>query len=140
MVAVLFLIGEGKEAPRIVSELLDTARYPRRPNYEIASEAPLLLHDIGYDALPWRYSPAALADVNALWSAQLSEQALRAAMVHTMQATLPSAPVPRDESRDDADDDGPPARKRGRGGGTHVPLAMRPTAESVEHRTKGRAR
>ena len=39
MVAVLFLIGEGKEAPTIVSELLDTARYPRRPNYEIASEA-----------------------------------------------------------------------------------------------------
>jgi tRNA pseudouridine(38-40) synthase len=132
MVAVLFLIGEGKEAPTIVSELLDTARYPRRPNYEIASEAPLLLYEVGYEDLVWRTSPAALDEVHSLWGGQLQEQSLRFAMLRTMHASLEVA------------HEGPcaaefeePARKRGRGAASHVPLAMRPTAESVEHRTVG---
>ena len=43
MMAVLFLVGEGKEAPEIVSELLDLERYPRRPNYvRLASPFPSL--------------------------------------------------------------------------------------------------
>jgi len=134
MVAVLFLIGEGKEAPTIVSELLDTARYPRRPNYEIASEAPLLLHEIGYDDLVWRTSPAALAEVHSLWGGQLQEQSLRFAMLRTMHASLEAAHEGPCAAEVDE-----PARKRGRGAASHVPLAMRPTAESVEHRTQGRA-
>ena len=48
MVAVLFLIGQGLEKTDIISELFDLSRYPRRPNYEIAPEGPLLLYDIGY--------------------------------------------------------------------------------------------
>jgi len=134
MVAVLFLIGEGKEAPTIVSELLDTARYPRRPNYEIASEAPLLLHEIGYEDLVWRTSPAALAEVHSLWGGQLQEQSLRFAMLRTMHASLEAAHEGPCAAEVDE-----PARKRGRGAASHVPLAMRPTAESVEHRTQGRA-
>ena len=51
MVAVLFLVGEGKESPDIVSQLLDIERMPRRPNYEMASDAPLLLHSIDYDQI-----------------------------------------------------------------------------------------
>ena len=134
MVAVLFLIGEGKEAPTIVSELLDTARYPRRPNYEIASEAPLLLYEVGYEDLVWRTSPAALDEVHSLWGGQLQEQSLRFAMLRTMHASLEVAhegPCAAEVEE--------PARKRGRGAASHVPLAMRPTAESVEHRTQGRA-
>ena len=38
MVAVLFLVGEGKERPEIVTELLDLQATPRRPNYEMASD------------------------------------------------------------------------------------------------------
>ena len=138
MVAVLFLIGEGKEAPAIVSDLLDTERYPRRPNYDIASDSPLLLYDIGYEHVAWRPSPIALADVSALWSRELREQALRAAMLQTMQASLQPA-LEVAGFTDGSTDVDEPARKRGRGAASHVPLAMRPTAESVQHRTKGRA-
>ncbi|KAJ4422837.1 pseudouridine synthase deg1 [Gnomoniopsis sp. IMI 355080] len=45
MVAVLFLVGQGLEKPSIVSELLDAVKNPRRPNYVLADDAPLVLWD-----------------------------------------------------------------------------------------------
>ncbi|KOS21832.1 tRNA pseudouridine(38/39) synthase [Escovopsis weberi] len=69
MVAVLFLVGQGLEAPSLVSQLLDVERTPRRPNYVMADEVPLVLWDCVFpadldetdpaaprvDALPWVY-------------------------------------------------------------------------------------
>ncbi|OIW27251.1 pseudouridine synthase [Coniochaeta ligniaria NRRL 30616] len=45
MVAVLFLVGQGLEKPSIISELLDVEKHPRRPNYHLADEVPLVLWD-----------------------------------------------------------------------------------------------
>lgn len=45
MVAVLFLVGQGLEPPEVVASLLDTAAHPRRPNYVLADDAPLVLWD-----------------------------------------------------------------------------------------------
>lgn len=45
MVAILFLVGQGLESPRLIAELLDVARNPRRPNYVLADDAPLVLWD-----------------------------------------------------------------------------------------------
>ncbi|KAL6799217.1 pseudouridine synthase [Trichoderma sp. SZMC 28013] len=69
MVAVLFLVGQGLEQPSLVSELLDVERNPRRPNYVMADEVPLVLWDCIFpsdlsqstaahredDALQWVY-------------------------------------------------------------------------------------
>ncbi|KPM39305.1 hypothetical protein AK830_g7245 [Neonectria ditissima] len=74
MVAVLFLIGQRFEKPEVVSELLDTATNPSKPNYTMADDAPLVLWDCIFpkdinvlstknkDALDWIY----LADDPAL--------------------------------------------------------------------------
>ena len=45
MVAVLFLVGQGLEKPSVVTELLDAEKHPRRPNYTMAEEVPLVLWD-----------------------------------------------------------------------------------------------
>ncbi|KAL2185166.1 pseudouridine synthase [Thermothelomyces heterothallicus CBS 203.75] len=45
MVAVLFLIGQGLEKPSLVTDLLDVEKYPRKPNYTMADEVPLVLWD-----------------------------------------------------------------------------------------------
>ncbi|KAL6854129.1 pseudouridine synthase [Trichoderma novae-zelandiae] len=50
MVAVLFLVGQGLEKPSLVSELLDVAKNPRRPNYVMADEVPLVLWDCIFPA------------------------------------------------------------------------------------------
>ena len=43
--AVLFLVGERKEEPEIVSQLLNISIFQSRPNYLMASDAPLVLHE-----------------------------------------------------------------------------------------------
>lgn len=45
MVGVLFLVGQGLEKPSIISELLNVEKHPRRPNYHLADEVPLVLWD-----------------------------------------------------------------------------------------------
>lgn len=45
LVAVLFLVGQGYESPRIVDELLDIEKTPAKPHYEMASDIPLVLWD-----------------------------------------------------------------------------------------------
>lgn len=65
MVAILFLVGQGFESPSIVSDLLDITKNPRKPQYEMASDAPLVLWDCVFpdeggkgreDALEWVYA------------------------------------------------------------------------------------
>lgn len=65
MVAILFLVGQGLEAPSIVADLLDVAKNPRKPTYAMASDAPLVLWDCIFpdkdsdsreDALEWIYA------------------------------------------------------------------------------------
>lgn len=64
MMSILFLVGQGLESPSIVPELLDVSKNPRKPGYEMASDAPLVLWDCVYpdensgsseDSLEWIY-------------------------------------------------------------------------------------
>ena len=43
VVAILFLIGQGLEAPSLVNELLDVQKNPQKPQYDMADDAPLAL-------------------------------------------------------------------------------------------------
>ncbi|KAK0705302.1 pseudouridine synthase, partial [Lasiosphaeris hirsuta] len=45
MVAILFLIGQGLEKPSLVADLLDATTQPRKPNFLMADEVPLVLWD-----------------------------------------------------------------------------------------------
>jgi tRNA pseudouridine38/39 synthase len=65
MVSIIFLIGQGFEKPSLMKELLDVNANPRRPTYEMASDAPLVLWDCIFpdpesdsreDALEWIYA------------------------------------------------------------------------------------
>ncbi|KAI9369731.1 pseudouridine synthase [Aspergillus egyptiacus] len=65
MVGILFLVGQGLEPPSIVPALLDVSKNPRKPIYEMASDAPLVLWDCIFpekdskkreDALEWVYA------------------------------------------------------------------------------------
>eukprot|EP00736_Rhodelphis_marinus_P003759 Rmarinus@m.19211 len=51
MMAVLFLVGMKLESPDIVSQLLDLSKYPRKPQYSMASGAPLVLFECGFEVL-----------------------------------------------------------------------------------------
>ncbi|KAI5840627.1 pseudouridine synthase [Tricharina praecox] len=55
MMAVLFLVGQGLEKPEIVRDMLDIARFPTKPMYEMAEDRPLVLWDCVFpnDDLRW---------------------------------------------------------------------------------------
>jgi len=50
MVAILFLIGQGFERPSLIKELLDVTTNPRKPQYEMANDKPLVLWDCTFSA------------------------------------------------------------------------------------------
>lgn len=59
IIAVLFLVGSKLEAPTLVSDLLDVARFPGKPGYNMGHPLPLTLHRCEYKpgTLDWRYGP-----------------------------------------------------------------------------------
>ncbi len=53
IMSVLFLVGQGKEKPSIVDQLLDIEQNPCKPQYPMASELPLVLYDCEFDDIEW---------------------------------------------------------------------------------------
>lgn len=72
VVAVLLLVGQRLEEPQVISELLDVAKNPRKPQYTMASELPLVLYDCQFEGLEWQQGPAEAEAVathlQALWT------------------------------------------------------------------------
>ncbi len=64
LVAIIELVGDGLEAPDVVDALLDVARSPRRPQYVLADEAPLVLHDCAFDTVRPAPTPEALLQLH----------------------------------------------------------------------------
>ncbi|XP_026739911.1 tRNA pseudouridine(38/39) synthase [Trichoplusia ni] len=66
IMGVLLLIGQGKESPDIITELLDVEKNPRKPQYNMALDAPLNLFHCTYeltDKNPWIYDKLELAEI-----------------------------------------------------------------------------
>jgi len=87
MAAVLFAVGEGLEEPDIVRDMLDVGRLPDKPVYEMASDAPLVLHEAAYDGIAWR-DDASKAVVAALID-QAEQAAVRLAVLDGFIESLP---------------------------------------------------
>lgn len=60
IMAVLFLVGERKESPDIVTQLLDIDKVPAKPDYNFADEYPLVLHQCGFDHFIIKYQAKTL--------------------------------------------------------------------------------
>lgn len=66
IMGVLLLVGQGKETPGVIRELLDVEKNPRKPQYNMALDLPLNLFHCSYDITEpqsWRCSRQALAEV-----------------------------------------------------------------------------
>ncbi|KAI9472052.1 MAG: pseudouridine synthase [Benjaminiella poitrasii] len=64
IMAVLFLVGQGRESPEIVKRLVEIDRVPARPTYAKASSLPLVLRDCEYRVpLSWVYLDGTRDDV-----------------------------------------------------------------------------
>lgn len=50
---ILLLVGQKKEKPEIILQLLDIKAYPQKPQYNMAHEVPLILWKCDYKNVEW---------------------------------------------------------------------------------------
>ena len=55
LMSILLLIGNNKENINIITELFNIENNPSKPNYKMAEELPLVLHECGFDNLILKY-------------------------------------------------------------------------------------
>jgi len=88
MVAILFLVGKNQENPEIVKQLLYVESNPRRPQYNMALDLPLVLFDCEFENIEWTYSKeahaATLSHLQHLWSCN----AIKSGMIKQMLGCL----------------------------------------------------
>ncbi|KAG7270465.1 hypothetical protein CRUP_017947 [Coryphaenoides rupestris] len=54
MMALLLLIGQKLERPEVINQLLDVGSNPRKPQYSMAVDFPLVLYDCAFPGLAWQ--------------------------------------------------------------------------------------
>ncbi|XP_009869823.1 PREDICTED: tRNA pseudouridine(38/39) synthase-like, partial [Apaloderma vittatum] len=93
MMAVLFLIGQRMESPEIIDELLDVEKNPRKPQYSMAVEFPLVLYDCEFANLRWLYDRE-VQEFNVTHLQQLwANHAVKTQVLRNMLGGLDAAPV-----------------------------------------------
>ncbi|ODM94879.1 tRNA pseudouridine(38/39) synthase [Orchesella cincta] len=84
--AVLILVGKELEEPEVVTELLNLEKYPRKPQYSMAVDYPLVLYDVQYheNDISWIYPKTplsiVLSDLQTIWS----EHSVKSTMISEM--------------------------------------------------------
>ncbi|WCJ44019.1 hypothetical protein M5689_024715 [Euphorbia peplus] len=124
MVAVLFMIGQGFESPDVIDTLLDTDRTPRKPQYHMAPEIPLVLHTCRFEGVTFTCSAVAGQALHKHLENECRLYQLQAAIFH--EAVLSSQPLSNDRSSLNKEK----IKKKA----PHVPLILRPTEPSYEER------
>ncbi|PVD36686.1 hypothetical protein C0Q70_03672 [Pomacea canaliculata] len=94
IVAILFLIAQGKEELEIIDDLLNVDKCPRKPQYTMASELPLVLYDCDFgEELEWVFEADWHEDnirhLQQLWA----QHAIKATMLKKMLDDLDLAKV-----------------------------------------------
>ncbi|KAJ1439709.1 pseudouridine synthase [Ochromonadaceae sp. CCMP2298] len=119
IMAVLFSIGQGREDPSVLDALFDIQGNPGKPAYAMAPEAPLVLHECGFDNLHLHQHPRNLWQLTAhyrdlLASHQVSAARARNALDWVMEQHLVLADATNADADADADADA------GAGANTHT--------------------
>ncbi|KAL4358467.1 hypothetical protein AHAS_Ahas09G0289600 [Arachis hypogaea] len=121
MVAVLFMIGKGLESPNVIDMLLDTTSIPRKPQYTMASEVPLVLQSCEFEDIKFICSSDSGEVLHVHLVNECQSYQLEAAIFH--EALINCVPLSEDQ----------PTRERKKKP-SHVPIMLRPTEPSYEER------
>ncbi|CAL7937338.1 unnamed protein product [Xylocopa violacea] len=130
LMGVLFLIGQGKEKPEIILDLLDTAKCPRKPQYNLAHAVPLNLWYCEYEAKEWYTDKAELMSTIKLLQKEWTLNTVKSVMVEDMLSDLEDG-IDREDISCQVD-----LLLLGVQPKVYQPLMKRATCESLENRIK----
>ena len=96
IVGVLFLVGQKKEAPSIIDDLLNIEKYPCKPQYNMGSEIPLVLFDCQYEGVKWIFEPIELEklirQMQESWVREQTQATIIKRMIDYLQVELIKTP------------------------------------------------
>eukprot|EP01018_Ginkgo_biloba_P009141 Gb_19670 [translate_table: standard] len=120
MAAVLFMVGHGMEPPSVIDELLDTSKIFRKPQYNMASELPLVLESCEFEGVSFMCSSDVTRNLHLHMEQQLQTYLLQAVIFREALSHLPPY--------------GDTTFQQGKKKAQHVPLSLRPTEPTYEER------
>ncbi|XP_034564467.1 tRNA pseudouridine(38/39) synthase isoform X2 [Notolabrus celidotus] len=85
MMALLLLIGQKLEAPDIIDQLMDVQSNPRKPQYSMAVDFPLVLYDCHFEGLSWQQENE---EVNHVLSALQQHWTQSAVKAHVLRGMI----------------------------------------------------
>ncbi|KAL0480799.1 Pus3 [Acrasis kona] len=93
MVAVLFLVGERREDPSIILELLNVEKNPRKPQFAMASEIPLILFDCAFENVKFhadssRLRAEAVVDLESHFVHMFQLNSIKTKIIQTMMNSI----------------------------------------------------
>ncbi|CAD5194099.1 unnamed protein product [Musa acuminata subsp. malaccensis] len=91
MVAVLFMVGHGFESPDVIDVLLDTKKTPRKPQYNMAPELPLILRFCEFEDLEFICSSEARRTLHEHLKNEVQRHMLQAAIFNEALSCLSTA-------------------------------------------------
>ncbi|KAG0273950.1 tRNA pseudouridine synthase 3 [Linnemannia exigua] len=106
MMSVLLSIGQGLEEPEVIDQLMDVKQCPAKPNYDMASDLPLVLYDCHFENIEWQYQTEVdlVNDITPLrlyramedqWSCYVTKSLMYSRMLEQLdQAMLINLPEP----------------------------------------------
>lgn len=84
MLAVLYLIGMGFEEPHIITEMFDVVNMPKKPQFGLMADYPLVLYNCEFDGLQWRTDPETSERLLAHFQSYWCELAIKSEMAKSM--------------------------------------------------------
>ncbi|XP_077998522.1 tRNA pseudouridine(38/39) synthase-like [Glandiceps talaboti] len=104
IVAILFLIGQHKEKPEIIDDLLDIDNHPCKPQYSMAAEFPLVLYDTHFQGINWIYNQEEqelnITHLQKRWTSQTTRTTILSRMLDGLN-TIPCPSVSSDVHQTD---------------------------------------
>uniref|UniRef100_A0A673FLH2 tRNA pseudouridine synthase n=1 Tax=Sinocyclocheilus rhinocerous TaxID=307959 RepID=A0A673FLH2_9TELE len=96
MMALLLHIGQKLEAPEIIDQLLDVEKNPRKPQYSMAVDYPLVLYDCHFEGVNWRNETEeenhVLNSLHQHWVQNAVKTQVLLGMIQGLQKTNPGVP------------------------------------------------
>ncbi|XP_034049680.1 tRNA pseudouridine(38/39) synthase isoform X2 [Thalassophryne amazonica] len=90
MMAILLLIGQKLEPPEIIDQLLDVENNPRKPQYNLAVDYPLVLYDCHFEGLSWKLDAEEvnyiLGTLQQHWSQNIVKSHILKGMIQGLEA------------------------------------------------------
>jgi len=97
IVSVMFYVGKGLEQPTVVDDLFNIEAMPRKPNYEMALDNPLVLHDCEFKHVTPTHTAHNLWELTRHYELKWEEASLVMAKARDALDSISKLPVSRSD-------------------------------------------